>query len=100
MSIHVTHEVAPEVFHFPSAGGPPPGLSLFCLAASDDEAMKQNPNHRKFTDRNWDLWKFHQVHRFQKKKKDHQSPFIYLVGGFNPFEKYARQIGNVPQSSG
>ena len=22
---------------------------------------------------------------------------FYLVGGFNPFEKYARQIGNLPQ---
>ena len=27
-----------------------------------------------------------------------KKPFqIYLVGGFNPFEKYARQIGNLPQ---
>ena len=25
------------------------------------------------------------------------SLLIYLVGGFNPFEKYARQIGNLPQ---
>ena len=25
---------------------------------------------------------------------------IYLVGGFNPFEKYARQIGSFPQGSG
>ncbi len=22
---------------------------------------------------------------------------VYLVGGFNPFEKYARQNGNLPQ---
>jgi len=25
---------------------------------------------------------------------------MYLVGGFNPFEKYARQIGSFPQGSG
>ena len=25
---------------------------------------------------------------------------MYLVGGFNPLEKYARQIGSFPQSSG
>ena len=25
---------------------------------------------------------------------------IYLVGGFNPFEKYERQHGNLPQFSG
>ena len=24
----------------------------------------------------------------------------YLVGGFNPFEKYAREIGSSPQGSG
>ena len=23
--------------------------------------------------------------------------YTYLVGGFNPFEKYARQIGSFPQ---
>ncbi len=26
--------------------------------------------------------------------------YEYLVGGFNPFEKYARQNGNIPQGSG
>ena len=26
--------------------------------------------------------------------------YIYLVGGFKPFEKYARQIGNPPQGPG
>ena len=26
--------------------------------------------------------------------------YLYLVGGFNPFEKYARQIGSFPQVSG
>ena len=26
--------------------------------------------------------------------------FDMLVGGFNPFEKYARQIGSFPQFSG
>ena len=25
------------------------------------------------------------------------SEFRYLVGGFNPFEKYARQMGSFPQ---
>ena len=26
-----------------------------------------------------------------------RNPQVFLVGGFNPFEKYARQIGNLPQ---
>ncbi len=33
-----------------------------------------------------------------KLKSSHASgQFIILVGGFNPFEKYARQIGSFPQ---
>ncbi len=27
-------------------------------------------------------------------------PIAILVGGFNPFQKYARQIGSSPQGSG
>ena len=31
---------------------------------------------------------------------NHELHYSYLIGGFNPFEKYARQIGNLPQSRG
>ena len=47
-------------------------LSLFCLAAADDEAMKimkQNPNHRKFTDRNLDHHYRLQITDYRLKKR-------------------------------
>ena len=28
---------------------------------------------------------------------DEYTVYVILVGGFNPFEKYARQIGDLPQ---
>ena len=50
-----------------------------------------------------------EVEAFEKKHSQTNGPinfgvsslsFLRLVGGFNPFEKYARQIGSFPQGSG
>ena len=48
---------------------------------------KQNPNPNKIS------WIFFTARKFRKQKH----PKSRLVGGFNPFEKYARQNGKLPQ---
>ena len=37
---------------------------------------------------------------FKKKERSQRTIQVFLVGGFNPYEKYAREIGSFPEGSG
>ena len=46
---------------------------------------------------NWMIWGYHY---FSETRGVIRRVSLRVVGGFNPSEKYARQIGSFPQGSG